>query len=112
MFWVLAVLNLILLIGSFILKEGLPQQLRSKSGVRRLFSNAGRVLRNRRYLGFTFTFSIAAMFGYISASPFVVQKILELSTTAYSLIFTLNALGLTITSVVAVRLPDAVGPCP
>lgn len=112
-FWVLAVLNLIMLIGSFfILKECLPQELRSKGGVSELFSNAGRVLRNKRYLGFTsaFAFSMAAMFGYIAASPFVIQNILGLGTTAYSLIFALNALGLTITSIVAVRLAGSVGP--
>lgn len=112
-FWALAVLNLIMLIGSIIiLKESLPQGLRSNGGVRELFANGGRVLGNRRYVGFTFAFafSMAAMFGYIAASPFVVQNILGLGTTAFSLIFALNALGLTITSVVAVRLADTLGP--
>ena len=112
-FWALAVLNLLMVIGSmFIVKESLPQERRSKGGMKELFSNTGRVLGNRRYLGFTlaFAFSMAAMFGYISASPFVYQDILGFDPTAFSLLFALNALGLTITSIVGVKLVGTLGP--
>jgi MFS transporter, DHA1 family, multidrug resistance protein len=112
-FWALAILNLLMVIGSiFIVKESLPLEGRSKGGVKELFSNTGRVLGNRRYLGFAlaFAFSMAAMFGYISASPFVYQNILGLDPTAFSLLFALNALGLTITSIVGVKLVGTLGP--
>lgn len=112
-FWALAILNLLMVIGSiFIVKESLPLDRRSKGGLKELFSNTGRVLGNRRYLGFTFAFafSMAAMFGYISASPFVYQNILGVDPTAFSLLFALNALGLTITSIVGVKLVGTLGP--
>ncbi|MDR7082450.1 DHA1 family bicyclomycin/chloramphenicol resistance-like MFS transporter [Arthrobacter ginsengisoli] len=112
-FWALAVLNLLMVIGSiFIVKESLPLERRSKGGLKELFSNTGRVLGNKRYLGFAFAFafSMAAMFGYISASPFVYQNILGLSATAFSMVFALNALGLTVTSIVGVKLVGALGP--
>ncbi|MCU1433708.1 MAG: Bcr/CflA family drug resistance efflux transporter [Pseudarthrobacter sp.] len=112
-FWALAVLNLLMVIGSIIIvKESLPREHRSKGGVKELFASTGRVLGNRRYLGFTFAFAfaMAAMFGYISASPFVYQNILGLNPTAFSLLFALNALGITITSIVGVRLVGTLGP--
>jgi DHA1 family bicyclomycin/chloramphenicol resistance-like MFS transporter len=112
-FWALAILNLLMVVGSIlIVKESLPAERRSKGGARELFANTGRVLGNRRYLGFTFAFafSMAAMFGYISASPFVYQDILGLSTTAFSVAFALNALGITITSIIGVRLVGSLGP--
>jgi DHA1 family bicyclomycin/chloramphenicol resistance-like MFS transporter len=112
-FWALAVLNLLMVIGSIIIvKESLPQEHRSKGGVKELLASTGRVLGNRRYLGFTFAFAfaMAAMFGYISASPFVYQNILGLNPTAFSLLFALNALGITITSIVGVKLVGILSP--
>ena len=112
-FWALAILNLLMVIGSIlIVKESLPLERRSRGGVKELFSNTGRVLGNRRYLGFTFAFafSMAAMFGYIAASPFVYQNILGINPTGFSLLFALNALGLTITSIIGVKLVGTVGP--
>jgi DHA1 family bicyclomycin/chloramphenicol resistance-like MFS transporter len=112
-FWALAVLNLLMVIGSIIIvKESLPQEHRSKGGVKELLASTGRVLSNRRYLGFTFAFAfaMAAMFGYISASPFVYQNILGLNPTAFSLLFALNALGITITSIVGVKLVGILSP--
>ena len=112
-FWALAILNLLMVIGSMlIVKESLPLERRSRGGVKELFSNTGRVLGNRRYLGFTFAFafSMAAMFGYIAASPFVYQNILGLNPTGFSFLFALNALGLTITSIIGVKLVGTVSP--
>lgn len=112
-FWALAILNVIMVVGSiYLVKETLPRERRSKGGIKALASNAGGVLGNKAFLGFTFAFafSMAAMFGYIAASPFVFQNILGLGTTAFSLVFALNALGLTITSIIAMKLVDRVGP--
>lgn len=112
-FWVLAGLNLLMIIGAILLvKESLPPERRSAGGFRVLVSNAGQVLRNRHYLGFTltFAFSMTAMFAYIAASPFVLQNIIGLGTTSYSLVFAAIALGLTITSVLSARVVSRVGP--
>ena len=112
-FWVLAGLNLLMIIGAILLvKESLPPERRSAGGLKVLVSNAGQVLRNRHYLGFTltFAFSMTAMFAYIAASPFVLQNIIGLGTTSYSLVFAAIALGLTITSVLSARVVSRVGP--
>lgn len=112
-FWVLAGLNLLMIIGAiFLVKESLPPERRSAGGLKVLLSNAGQVLRNRHYLGFTltFAFSMTAMFAYIAASPFVLQNIIGLGTTSYSLVFAAIALGLTAASVVSARLVTRVGP--
>ena len=112
-FWVLAGLNLLMILGAILLvKESLPPERRSAGGLKALMSNAGQVLRNRHYLGFTltFAFSMTAMFAYIAASPFVLQNIIGLGTTTYSLVFAAIALGLTITSVLSARLVSRVGP--
>ena len=63
-------------------------------------------------LGFTltFAFSMTAMFAYIAASPFVLQNIIGLGTTSYSLVFATNALGLTATSVLSAKLVTRFGP--
>ncbi|MGB9033839.1 MAG: multidrug effflux MFS transporter [Paeniglutamicibacter sp.] len=112
-FWVLAGLNLLMIIGAvFLVEESLPPERRSAGGLKVLVSNAGQVLRNRHYLGFTltFAFSMTAMFAYIAASPFVLQNIIGLGTTSYSLVFAAIALGLTAASVLSARLVTRVGP--
>jgi DHA1 family bicyclomycin/chloramphenicol resistance-like MFS transporter len=70
------------------------------------------VLTNRRYLGYTATLVLgfAAMFAYISASPFVLQNILGLSVGWYSVAFAANALGLAGVSALAGHLVQRVAP--
>lgn len=112
-FWVLAGLNLLMIIGAaFLVRESLPPERRSAGGLKVLGSNAGQVLRNKPYLGFTLTFAFAmtAMFAYIAASPFVLQNIIGLGSTTYSLAFGANALGLTAASIVSARLVTRAGP--
>ena len=111
-FWALAILNVIMVVGSiYLVKETLPGNVAARAESRhspRTQAASGQ----QAFLGFTFAFafSMAAMFGYIAASPFVFQNILGLGTTAFSLVFALNALGLTITSIIAMKLVDRVGP--
>jgi DHA1 family bicyclomycin/chloramphenicol resistance-like MFS transporter len=68
-----------------------------------LASSIGSVLTNRHYLGYTTTsaFITAAMFAYVSASPFVLQDIVGLSPAAYSCTFAACSLAVAIGSAVA-----------
>lgn len=50
------------------------------------------------------------MFAYIAAAPFVLQNIMGRGTFGYSLAFTANAVGLTLTSVVSAKLVMRHGP--
>jgi DHA1 family bicyclomycin/chloramphenicol resistance-like MFS transporter len=71
-----------------------------------------RVFHARGYWGHTavFAFSFAMMMSYISASPFVYQRVLGLSEVEYGFAFGLNAAGLITAGFVASRLLERVGP--
>ena len=100
-FWVLSALSALMLLGILsAVPETLPAARRRSGGLRTLASDTRAVLGNRTYLGYTlsFGFSMAAMFAYISASPFVLQNMLGLSELAYSAAFAFNALGLMLVS--------------
>ncbi|MCQ1986075.1 multidrug effflux MFS transporter [Arthrobacter sp. zg-Y844] len=106
-FWVLAVLVLMMFLGAlFGVKETLPDADRNRGGLKTTFRVAGEVLRNRNYTGYllTFCFSFAGLFAYIAASPFVIQNILGMSETRFSLVFAMNAVAITIVSAVAAAL--------
>ncbi|BCI56010.1 Bcr/CflA family drug resistance efflux transporter [Mycolicibacterium litorale] len=106
-FFALAVLNLLTLLGVVLaVKESLPEQHRRPGGLTALLTSARSVLGNRYYLGYTLVmaFTAAAMFGYIAASPFVVQNILGFSPAAYSVTFGSCALAIGAGSVISARL--------
>jgi MFS transporter, DHA1 family, multidrug resistance protein len=89
-FAVLAVMNLLALLGVvLVVEESLPEQRRRPSGLNALAASTRTVLTNRHYLGYTAAtaFISAAMFAYVSASPFVLQNIVGLSPAAYSSTF-------------------------
>ncbi|WP_243793780.1 multidrug effflux MFS transporter [Saccharopolyspora gloriosae] len=110
-FSVLAVLSLIMFIGAFAFAaESLPESARTRGGVKATLDGAREALSNRNYLGYllTFCFAFAALFAYISASPFVMQEVLGLSAGTYALLFGLNALLIVITSSIAAALAGRV----
>jgi DHA1 family bicyclomycin/chloramphenicol resistance-like MFS transporter len=65
-----------------------------------------RALRSRAFIGYTGTlgFGFGVMMAYISASPFVYQKMMGFSTAAYGLTFGINALAFVTTSFLSARL--------
>ncbi|NLU81527.1 multidrug effflux MFS transporter [Rhodococcus sp. HNM0569] len=106
-FWVLAALGVVMVVGGALLvPETLPRERRTSGGLRALTSNIGSVVTNRRYLGYALGFMLAfgAMFSYISASSFVIQNVLGLSPGQYSLAFAINATGMVATTFVNSRL--------
>ncbi|MEO8282877.1 MAG: MFS transporter [Pseudarthrobacter sp.] len=78
--------------------------------VKAMFRSGRTVLSNRNYVGYlvTFCFAFAAMFAYISASPFVLQNILGLSPGTYSLVFGTTSLAIMISAIIATRLAGRV----
>ncbi|MGY2894362.1 multidrug effflux MFS transporter [Deinococcus sp. UYEF24] len=111
-FWVLSGLSVLMLVGVFAaVPETLPPHQRRAGGLKTLGHDARYVLGNRLYLGYTlsFAFSMAAMFAYIAASPFVLQNLLGLSELTYSVAFAVNALGLMLVSGVNAALVGRYG---
>jgi DHA1 family bicyclomycin/chloramphenicol resistance-like MFS transporter len=93
-------------------RETLPAGERESGGLKHTVSTFWHLLRDRSFMGFALTggLSFAAMFGYISGSPFVLQEVYGATPQQYSLIFALNALALIATSQLGGRLSGRVRP--
>ncbi|MEY2228478.1 MULTISPECIES: Bcr/CflA family multidrug efflux MFS transporter [Streptomyces] len=78
------------------LGETLPPERRHTGGVGSALRTMRGLLGDRVFAGYTLTggFAFAALFSYISASPFVIQEIYGASPQAFSLLFGLNSVGL------------------
>lgn len=110
-FWALAVLTLIMFLGSLLCaKETLPTTDRTRGGFAATLHSARMILGNRNYTGYllTFCFAFTALFSYISASPFVMQNVMGLSAGVYSMLFGMNALVIVVTSSIAAALAGKV----
>ena len=96
-FWVLAGVGVVLLVLSVVvIKETLPVERRSNGGLGSTLRAFRTLAEDRGYVGTVLAGSMvtAAMFGYISASPFVLQDRFGLSAQWFSACFALNAIGI------------------
>ncbi|MEU6259836.1 multidrug effflux MFS transporter [Streptomyces sp. NPDC047043] len=80
------------------LPETLPPSERHGGGVGEALHSMRRLLADLPFTGFMLAggFAFAALFAYISASPFVIQEIYGASPQTFSLLFGLNSVGLVI----------------
>ncbi|PZG91574.1 Bcr/CflA family drug resistance efflux transporter [Streptomyces sp. NTH33] len=78
------------------LPETLPPAERHSGGVGETLGSMRGLLADRAFTGYLLTggFAFAALFAYISASPFVIQEIYGASPQTFSLLFGLNSVGL------------------
>ncbi|MFH9008783.1 multidrug effflux MFS transporter [Streptomyces afghaniensis] len=78
------------------LPETLPPAQRHSGGVGEALHAMRGLLADRSFAGYTLTggFAFAALFAYISASPFVIQEIYGASPQTFSLLFGVNSVGL------------------
>lgn len=96
-FWILTGLAAVMVLGAtFVLSETHPASARSTTGRGSTLREGKNVLGNRHYIGYTlaFAFGFSVMFAFISASPFVLQTILGLSTVGNGIAVAANAFGL------------------
>nr|WP_092074459.1 Bcr/CflA family multidrug efflux MFS transporter [Dendrosporobacter quercicolus]NSL49665.1 Bcr/CflA family multidrug efflux MFS transporter [Dendrosporobacter quercicolus DSM 1736]SDM96121.1 MFS transporter, DHA1 family, bicyclomycin/chloramphenicol resistance protein [Dendrosporobacter quercicolus] len=87
-------------------RETLPLSLRSKGGLDNTLHGFRDLIHNRKFMGYALVqgFSIAAMFAYISGSPFVLQNMFNVSPQMFSLLFAINSIGIIIASQMTGRL--------
>jgi DHA1 family bicyclomycin/chloramphenicol resistance-like MFS transporter len=80
------------------LPETLPVAERHTGGVVDALHSMRRLLADLPFTGYMLTggFAFAALFAYISASPFVVQEIYGASPQTFSLLFGVNSVGLVV----------------
>ncbi|MCX3288448.1 multidrug effflux MFS transporter [Streptomyces sp. NEAU-H22] len=99
---VFAVLTVIgVLIGALVwtrLPETLAPAERHSGGVAEALRSMRGLLADRSFTGYMLTggFAFAALFAYISASPFVIQEIYGASPQTFSLLFGVNSVGLVV----------------
>lgn len=106
-FWLLCGFGLLcVLLVAFALPESLPPERRSSTGLSAVPAIYGRILADRRFLGYAVAGGLAsaAMFAYIAGSPFVVIELYGVSPQQFGWIFGANALGLIIASQLNRRL--------
>ena len=78
------------------LPETLPQGMRRSGGIRSSWTAMGELLRQKPFMCYVGVqgFTMGGFFGYVAASPFVLQGMYGLSPKTYSIIFGCNALSL------------------
>ncbi|MDT0264070.1 multidrug effflux MFS transporter [Jatrophihabitans lederbergiae] len=111
-FVALAALSGVILLVSLIgLPETLPPLRRRPGGMRAIRPVFTRLLADRVFVGYVLAngLAFAAMFAYISGSPYVLQEIHGLSPQAYSGVFAVNALGLVAAAQLSGRLVHRAG---
>ncbi|MGE5135311.1 MAG: multidrug effflux MFS transporter [Gemmatimonadota bacterium] len=105
-FAVLAGAGLALLAGSWLLPETVPPERRSPPRLRQLVADSRTLLRDRQFTGSAAAVACgtAALITYISTLPFIVEDAYRQSPQRFSLIFAVNALGLTAMAQLGARL--------
>jgi DHA1 family bicyclomycin/chloramphenicol resistance-like MFS transporter len=114
-FIVLAALGAVLFAAAALrLPETLPTHLRHEPGLAAKLRVFGALLTDRRFVPFAVSggLSFAAMFAYISGSPFVLENIYGASPQVYGIAFGVNSAGIVAASQVSGRLVDRTGPAP
>lgn len=112
-FWLLAALSAVTAVAVWAaVPESLPADARRTGGLRSTLADMRVVGTHGPFVArlavFVFTFGV--MFAYISASPFVYQEMVGLSPTAYSVAFTVNALGILGANLAGARLVGRFSP--
>ncbi|NKE08593.1 MULTISPECIES: multidrug effflux MFS transporter [Kocuria] len=106
-FWVLAGFGaLMVACVVFVIPETLPPQRRRDGGILGTLGLAGVVVRNRPFMAWAVAMSLSfgSLFSYVSASSFVMQNVVGLSSMGYSLAFAAAAFGSVVAGLVNVRL--------
>ncbi|SEN55434.1 multidrug effflux MFS transporter [Paenibacillus sp. OV219] len=110
-FIVLAAIGLIMFLAVLLgLPETLSRERRAQGGILNTVITFRRLLTDRVFMGYALAqgFVMAAMFAYISGSPFVLQDIYGVSPQMFSVCFAINGLGIILASQVAGRLAGRV----
>ncbi len=108
-FIILAIIGTLLLLAAAVgLGETLPPDRRQSGGIHTALATFYQLLTNRSFIGYALPcgLAFAAMFAYISGSPFVLQSSYGISPQLFSIIFVLPPLFVVVSSLGFV-LPNA-----
>lgn len=101
-FWLLAVIGVVMLASLFWLPETLPAEKRVKASLGSAFRNYILLLTNTQYMRFTLclTFYYIAAYAFITGSPFVYITYFGVDPQHYGWLFAVNIVGLMAVSMV------------
>lgn len=111
-FVVLSVIGFVLLVAAVVgLPETLPSARRRTGGLTETLETFRKLVADRMFMRYALAsgLALAAMFAYISGSPFVLENIYHVSPQLFSLIFSINGFGIIVASQVSGKLIDRVG---
>ncbi len=105
-FWLLAIIGILMLISLFWLPETLDEDKRSQASVANAFRNYYALLRNGSYMRFTLclTFYYVSAYAFIAGSPFVYISYFGIDPQHYGWLFAVNIVGLMAVSMINRRL--------
>ena len=110
-FLVLGLIGFIMLLAVlFTLPETLPLQRRSQAGLLNTLTTFRDLLGDRVFMSYALPQGLvmAAMFAYISGSPFVIQNIFGANPQMFSLFFAVNGVGIIIAGQLTGRLASRI----
>ena len=104
-FVLLLAVGVVLFFANVHFRETLSPERRIRDGVRRMFLNFGKVLRNPRYVFFVLQFGFAngVLFGNIASSPFIMQSHYGFSALAFSAFFAINSVAIGVAAALSVK---------
>lgn len=112
-FIILTVFGIFMVVSTaFRVPESLSKQAREPADIKSILIQFKRLLKRPKFVlpmllqGMTFVI----LFSYISASPFITQRIYTLSPQAFSIMFAVNGIGLIISSQLSGKLVDYFSP--
>lgn len=110
-FWILALIGLLLMAALAFFKESLGDAQRQPGGILSTFRHYIPLFRHAQFMRYVLVqaFAMGVMFTYIAASPFIFQEHFGMSPLAYSLCFGANAVGIMLGSLAVSLFYDASG---
>src|SRR5574344_258455 len=102
-FWILLAIGVLLMLSCLKFRESIEK--RSEHTIVKVFESYIPVLKNKTFRRIVAiqAISMGVMFAYIASSPFIFQQLYGLSPIAFSLCFAINALGIMLGSLFALK---------
>lgn len=102
---------LLILLSAVGLPETLPMTMRREGGLRASWSAMSALFRQKPFMCYVGVqgFTMGGFFGYVAASPFVLQGMYGISPQGYSVIFGCNALSVMFVALATARLARRFG---
>jgi len=99
-FWLLAIIGLLMFLSLQWLPETLPKQRRNNASIFTAFSNYSLLLKNREFMRYTLcvTLYYISAYAFIAGSPFVYINYFHVDSQHYGWLFALNIVGVMLVS--------------